>query len=155
MSYDYGYGFGWPEIDLWPQVWDRDFGFAPIGARKIEPAMDWYYNDTPIDRERHNWLEPERQMLYEAIIAAAIARIIKIERLVMQLRGKDVWIWRAKSNLYASEGQSKMFSTEDSLIRNLARVSEHVIIHDWNRPAIVATDGTSNLHMLLGKFDIA
>ena len=64
-----------PEIDLWPQVWDRDFGFAPIGARKIEPAMNWYYNDTPIDRERHNWLEPERQMLYEAIIAAAISHL--------------------------------------------------------------------------------
>ena len=149
------YGWEWQEMELWPELWDRDFGFAPIGAHKVEPNMIWYYNDNCIDRERHNWLESERQLLYEATIAAAISRIVRIERLTLQLRGKDVWIWRSKSNLYASEGQSKMFSSEDSLIRNLARVAEHIIVHDWNRPAIVSTDGTSNLHMLLGKFDIA
>ena len=145
----------WREMDLWPQIWDRDFGFAPIGAHKVEPSMTWYYNDYSIWRDAPNWTETEKQLLHEATIAAAVAHIMHIERLTLQLRGKDVWIWRAKSNLYASEGQSKMFNEEDSLIRNLARVAEHIIVHDWNRPAIVATDGTSNLHMLLGKFDIA
>jgi len=146
---------GWREMDLWPQIWDQDFGFAPIGAHKVEPNMIWYYNDYCIERDALNWTEREKQLLHEAIIAAAISRIIQIELLTLQLRGKDVWIWRAKSNLYEREGQSKMFNEEDSLIRNLARVAEHIIVHDWNRPAIVATDGTSNLHMLLGKFDIA
>ncbi len=145
----------WREMYLWPQIWDRDFGFAPIGAHKVEPNMIWYYNDYSIGRDAHNWTETEKQLLHEATIAAAVARIMHIERLTLQLRGKDVWIWRAKSNLYASEGQSKIFNEEDSLIMNLGRVAEHIIVHDWNRPAIVATDGTSNLHMLLGKFDIA
>ncbi len=145
----------WREMDLWTDIWDADFGFAPIGAHKVEPNMLWYYNDYCIHPETHNWTETEMQMLYEATIAAAVAHIMHIERLTLQLRGKDVWIWRAKSNLYASEGESNMFNVEDSLIRNLARVSQHIIVHEWNRPAIVATDGTSNLHMLLGKFDIA
>ena len=142
-------------MQLWPEIWKQDFGFAPIGVHKVESEYTfWYFNNKCLtDAEIAQWSETETHTLYAAQIAAAISRVMKLD-FIVQFRGKNVWLHRplVKDSV---EGISKLFDTEESLIRNLARMSSWLLTNDFVHPRIVATDGTSNLHMLLGKFDFA
>lgn len=148
-----GYVSEWHEMELWPVIWDADFGFSPIGVHKVEPSLLWYFNNKCItQKERNDWSEVEMHKLYVVQIAAAVSRVMRLD-FTLQLRGKNVWVHRPILEDSVSR-ISKTFDTEDLLIRNLARMSEWLLGNDFV-PRIVETDGTSNLHMLLGKFDIA
>jgi len=138
---------------LWPSIWQRDFGFAPIGIHKVEPNMIWYFNDICIEEESHRWTQSEMHKLYDAQIAAAISRVMKLG-FTMQFRGPNVWLHKPLVG-DSAEAITKLFNSESLLIRNLARMSEWLLNNDFVDPRIIATDGTSNLHMLLGKFDFA
>jgi len=141
------------ELDLWPAIWERDFGFAPIGVHKVEPNMMWFYDETCIDPVMHDWSQVDIEKLADVQIAAAVSRIMKLD-FTVQFRGKNVWLHRAPEPecLFSV---SKLFDSEGLLIRNLAKMSEWLLNNNYVHPLIVATDGTTNLNMLLGKFDIA
>lgn len=142
----------WAEMELWPAIWEQDFGFAPIGMHRVEHDMLWYFNGDCLRISA--WTTPKKEKLHNAQIGAAVARILKLEDFTLQLRGKNVWLHRPldKDSVGAI---SKMFDTEELLIRNLARMSEWLLGNDFVHPRILTGDGTTNLHMLLGKFDFS
>ncbi len=147
-----GFVFTWTEMCLWPAIWERDFGFAPVGMHQDRDTV-WYFNDLCIEHESHRWTQTEMHKLYDAQIAAAISRVMKLG-FTVQFRGSYVWLHRPLEG-DSVEAITKLFDTESLLIRNLARMSEWLLVNDFVSPLIVATDGTTNLHMLLGKFDFA
>jgi len=148
-----GFVFTWTEMCLWPTIWEQDFAFAPVGIHQVEPNMVWYFNDLSIEEKSKSWTQTEMHKLYDAQIAAAISRVMKLG-FAVQFRGPNVWLHRPLEgdSVTAITG---LFDTESLLIRNLARMSEWLLVNDFVNPRIVATDGTTNLHILLGKFDFA
>lgn len=141
----------WGEMNPWPSIWELDFGFAPIGAHKIEPDMLWYFNSRCMDGGE--WNQTEMHMLYASQIAAALSRLLRIEGLTVQIRGETVWIHRNIYTTVRPQGNGcQLFEVESLLIMNLANAVKFVMNANWIKP--VAIDGTSNLQMLLGKFDI-
>lgn len=148
-----GFIFTWTEMCLWPAIWERDFGFAPVGVHRVEPNMVWYFNDNSVEENSTRWTQTEMQKLYDAQIAAAISRVMKLG-FTVQFRGPNVWLHKPLEG-DCVEAITKLFDSESLLIRNLARMSEWLLVNDFVSPLIVATDGTTNLHMLLGKFDFA
>lgn len=147
-----GFIFTWTEMCLWPAIWEQDFGFAPVGMHQDEDTI-WYFNDNCIEEESHRWTQTEMHKLYDAQIAAAISRVMKLG-FTVQFRGSYVWLHRPLKG-DSVKAITKLFDTESLLIRNLARMSEWLLVNNFVNPRIVATDGTTNLHMLLGKFDFA
>ncbi len=140
----------WPEMQMWPSVWKQDFGFAPVGIHRIVQTETWYFNDLCLEGGFSDWGISDMHKLHSAQIAAAISRMLRIEGMTIQIRGFNIWIWK---NIGEAEAKRQLFDQQKLLIRNLAYAAQYIIDNEWNRPAIVAYDGTSNLHMLLGKFD--
>lgn len=141
------------EIELWPAIWERDFGFAPIGVHKTEPDMIWFYDDACIDGSAKDWSLTDIEKLAEAQIAAALSRVNKLD-FTVQFRGENIWLHRPLVG-DSVDAITQLFDSEELLVRNLARMSEWLLANNFVQPRIVATDGTRNLHMVLGKFDIA
>ena len=141
------------ELDLWPAIWERDFGFAPVGVHIVEPNMLWFYGDICIDPVAPAWSQMDMDKLAEVQIGAAIARVIKLD-FTVQIRAKKVWLHREPKEecLFPV---TKLFDSEGLLIRNLAKMSEWLLNNNYVHPLIVATNGATNLNILLGKFDIA
>ena len=147
-----GFVFTWTEMCLWPAIWEQDFGFAPVGMHQDRDTI-WYFNDLCIEEKSKSWTQTEMHKLYDAQIAAAISRVMKLG-FTIQFRGSYVWLHRPLEG-DSVKAITKLFDKESLLIRNLARMSEWLLVNDFVNPRIVATDGTTNLHMLLGKFDFA
>ena len=148
-----GFIFTWTEMCLWPSIWEQDFGFAPVGMHKVEPNMVWYFNDNSVEEKSIKWTQTEMHKLYDAQIAAAISRVMKLG-FTVQFRGPNVWLHKPLVGKFGG-AITKLFNSESLLIRNLARMSEWLLSNNFVDPRIIATEGTSNLHMLLGKFDFA
>ncbi len=142
------------EIELWPAIWERDFGFAPIGVHKVEPNMVWFYDDACIETSA-DLLEHGTgiEKLAEAQIAAALSRVNKLD-FTVQFRGKNIWLHRPLVE-DSKKSINKLFDSEELLVRNLARMSDWLLTNDFVDTRIVVTHGATNLHMLLGKFDIS
>ena len=147
-----GFVFTWTEMCLWPAIWEQDFGFAPVGMHQDRDTI-WYFNDLCIEEKSKSWTQTEMHKLYDAQIAAAISRVMKLG-FTVQFRCSNVWLHKPLVGDSVKE-ITKLFDRETLLIRNLARMSEWLLVNDFVNPRIVATDGTTNLHMLLGKFDFA
>ena len=147
-----GFVFTWTEMCLWPAIWEQDFGFAPVGMHQDRDTI-WYFNDLCIEEKSKSWTQTEMHKLYDAQIAAAISRVMKLG-FTVQFRGPNVWLHKPLVG-DSVKAITKLFDRETLLIRNLARMSEWLLVNDFVNPRIVATDGTTNLHMLLGKFDFA
>lgn len=148
-----GFVFTWTEMCLWPSIWERDFGFAPVGMHKVEPNMVWYFDDISIEEKSARWTQKEMHRLYDAQIASAISRVMKLG-FTVQFRGPNIWLHKPLVG-DSVDATTRLFDSESLLIRNLARMSEWLLVNNFVNPRIVATDGTTNLHMLLGKFDFA
>lgn len=147
-----GFVFTWTEMCLWPAIWEQDFGFAPVGMHQDRDTI-WYFNDLCIEEKSKSWTQTEMHKLYDAQIAAAISRVMKLG-FTVQFRGPNVWLHKPLVG-DSVKAITKLFDRETLLIRNLARMSEWLLNNDLVDPRIIATDGTANLHMLLGKFDFA
>lgn len=147
-----GFVFTWTEMCLWPAIWEQDFGFAPVGMHQDRDTI-WYFNDLCIEEKSKSWTQTEMHKLYDAQIAAAISRVMKLG-FTVQFRGPNVWLHKPLVG-DSVKAITKLFDRETLLIRNLARMSEWLLNNDFVDPRIIATDGTANLHMLLGKFDFA
>ncbi len=149
----------WTEMKVWPTLWDLDFGFAPIGAHMVEPSIGdegvWCFNDKRMDGD--SWSQAELRLIYNAQIAAALARLHRIPHLTVQIRGVNVWLHSDRSFLGGnppSQFNASLFSDSSLLLTNLADTARFVIHAEWIEPVAFRDDNAPNLQMLLTKFDI-
>lgn len=140
----------WIEMKDWPSLWELDFGFAPIGAHRIEPSMIWCFNDKCMDGD--SWSQREMHSIYNAQMAAALARFHRIGHVTIQIRGGDVWLHSDRG--INKDFNSSLFKDYTLLIANLADAAEFVINANWIDPVAFRDDKAPNLQILLTKFDI-
>ncbi len=145
----------WIEMKDWPALWDLDFGFAPIGAHKINASMVWYFNEMSMVAD--SWSQASKHSIYNAQIAAALARLHRIPHVTIQIRGVDVWIHSDQSfqgGYPPQQFNATLFKESPLLIVNLGDAVKFVIHAEWIDPVSFHDDTAPNLQMLLTKFDI-